>query len=125
MNPIVALVLLTLAGGALVGVAAWRLVPPPPASAAGRMGRWVAVALAACSGGVLAADLFQAAHDADVVPRLLGSELLGGSVHTFEADQRAATWFSALGSILFDAVGLLGLAGLVYLVALRRAGARA
>lgn len=125
MNPVVATVLFTLVGIAALGGAAWRLVPAPAATPVGRIARWVTVALAGCAGAVLASDLYGATRLVSVAVRLLGNAGFVGNASAFAAQQRAAIWYSTIGSILLDVAALLGLAGLVYVVALRRAGARA
>jgi len=128
MSPVVAIVLLTAVGAALVGGPAWRLAPAPAPSGApdARIARTVTVGLAASAGALLAAEIYIAALTVHLQPRLLGVEGFAGEGSAqLDARGRALVWYPTIGSILFEVGGLLGLAGLVYLVASRRASARA
>jgi hypothetical protein len=122
VNPILAVVLLTLLGVALAAGAAWRWVPPATATDAGRLARWITVGLAGFAGGLLASELYGTARRVHLETQLLAAQgLVGSQAEAFGHDRRAIAWYPALGSILLEVFALVGLAGLVYLVALRRA----
>jgi len=70
------------------------------------------VGLVACAGAAFGANQFEGAHDVHVASRVAGLQ---------SSALRAVIWSQTLTSILFYTVGLVGLAGVVYLVALRRA----
>ncbi len=89
----------------LFGALAWRGAPAPPDTPSGEIAGGLVIGLAALAGCVLAVLLFTAAHRAHI-----------------QHGDAGTIWSDALNHILFVVSGLLGLAVVVQLLAVRHAG---